>query len=73
MKKCCLTKGHITCVDCVEYESCETVHSFLNHPGYKSSKYKQALEFIHAHDYDACLKAAEYWKNAYGKYTGQEL
>ena len=72
MKKCCLTKGHITCVDCAEYESCETVQAFLNHPGYKYSKYKQALEFISAHDYAAFMKAAENWKNAYGKYPEQD-
>ena len=72
MKKCCLTKGHITCVDCAEYESCETVQAFLNHPGYKYSKYKQALEFIRAHDYTAFLNAAEHWKNAYGKYPKQD-
>lgn len=69
MKKCCLTKGHITCVDCTEYESCETVQAFLNHPGYKYTKYKQALEFIRAQDYTTSLKAAEHWKNAYGKYS----
>ena len=28
MKKCCLTKGHITCADCEEYEHCETVQAF---------------------------------------------
>ena len=65
MKKCCLTKGHITCADCEEYESCETDHTFLNHPSYDYSKYKQALEFIWDHDYAAFLKAAEHWKNAY--------
>lgn len=37
-------------------------------PGYKYSKYKQALEFICAHGYIAVMKAAEHWKNAYGKY-----
>ena len=39
MKKCCLTRGNITCVDCAEYESRETVQAFLNHPGHKYSKY----------------------------------
>ena len=72
MKKCCLTKGHITCVDCEEYESCETVQAFLNHPGYKYGKYKQALEYIRAYDYTAFMKAAENWKNAYGKYPEQD-
>ncbi len=46
--------------------------SLLNHPGYKYSKYKQALEFIRAHDYSAFMKAAENWKNAYGKYPEQD-
>ena len=37
MKKCCLTKGHITCADCEEYEYCETIQSFINHPGYMAA------------------------------------
>ena len=72
MKKCCLTKGHITCADCGEDEHCEIMQFCLNHPGYKYSKYKQALEFIRAHDYAAFMKAAENWKNAYGKYSEQD-
>ena len=72
MKKCCLTRGCITCGDCGEYESCEIIHSFLNHPGYKYGKYKQALEYIRAHDYTSFMKAAENWKNAYGKYPEQD-
>ena len=63
MKKCCLTKGHITCADCEEYDRCEIVQSFLNQPGYKYGKYKQALEYIiRAYDYITFLKAAEHWK-----------
>ncbi len=73
MKKCCLTKGHITCADCEEYDRCEIIQAFINHPGYKYAKYKQALEFIRAHDYATFLKAAEYWKNAYGKYPKQDF
>ena len=38
MKKCCLTKGRITCADCEEYDRCESIQSFLNHPGYKYGK-----------------------------------
>ena len=72
MKKCCLTKGHVTCGDCGEYESCETIQDFLNHPGYKYAKYKQALEYIRAHDYAAFLKAAERWTSAYGKYPERD-
>ena len=51
---------------------CEIIQVFINHPGYKYGKYKQALEFIHAYDYAAFMKAAENWKNAYGKYTEQD-
>ena len=50
MKKCCLTRGHITCGDCGEYESCETIQSFLSHPGYKYGKYRQALEYMEGTD-----------------------
>lgn len=73
MKKCCLTKGHITCADCEEYEHCETVQAFLNHSGYKYSKYKQALEFTRAYGYSAFLKAAEHWTGAYGKYPKSDF
>ena len=59
MKKCCLTKGYIICADCEEYDRCEIIQSFFNHPGYKYGKYKQALEYISAHDYAAFMKAAE--------------
>ena len=69
MKKCCLTRGHITCADCEEYDRCEIIQAFINQPGYKYAKYKQALEFIRDHDYAAFSKTAEHWKNAYGKYT----
>lgn len=72
MKKCCLTRGHITCGDCEEYESCESIQSFLNHPGYKYRKYKQALEYIRAHGHAAFLNAAESWTSAYGKYPEQD-
>ena len=40
MKQCSLTRGHITCGDCGVYESCQSVHPFLNHPSYKYSKHK---------------------------------
>lgn len=72
MKKCCLSRGYITCGDCEEYDRCEIIQTFLNHPGYKYGKYKQALEFIRAYDYAAFMKAAKNWKNAYGKYPEQD-
>ncbi len=68
IKICCLTKGYITCADCDIFDSCETIQSFIQHPGYKYSKYKQALAFIRANGYTAFMNAADHWKNAYGKY-----
>lgn len=68
IKKCCLTKGHSTCADCKEYEGCEVIQTFIQYPGYKYAKYKQALEFIRTHDYATFLQVTESWKNAYGKF-----
>ncbi len=73
MKKCCLTKGHITCGDCAAYDRCETLQASIGHPGYKYSKYKQALAYIRARGRAAFLKAAEYWTSAYGKYPHQDF
>ena len=72
MKKCYLTRGHITCGDCGEYESCGTIQFFLSQPGYKYGKYRQALEFIRAHGHAAFLNAAKHWTNAYGRYPEQD-
>ena len=72
MKKCCLPRGNITCGDCEEYDRCEIIQSFLNHPGYKYGKYKQALEYIRAHGHAAFLNVAEPWTCAYGKYPEQD-
>ena len=68
IKRCCLTKEHITCADCAEYDNCAVIQGFLHHAGYKYTKYKQALEFIRCHDYAAFMQAAETWKNAYGRF-----
>lgn len=72
MKKCCLARGQVTCGDCEEYDHCETVQAFLNHPGYKYGKYRQALAYIRAHGHAAFLKAAAHWTGAYGKYSEQD-
>ena len=73
MKKCCLTKGRITCADYEEYDRCESIQSFLDHPGYKYGKYKQALEYIRAHGHAAFLSAAEHRTGAYGRYPEQDF
>ena len=68
----CLTRGNITCGDCEEYDRGEIIQSFLNHPGYKYGKYKQALEYFRAHGHAAFLNVAEPWTCAYGKYPEQD-
>lgn len=50
------------------YNGYNMIQAFIQHPGYKYTKYKQALEFIRTHDYAAFLQVTESWKNAYGKY-----
>jgi hypothetical protein len=57
---------------CGEYESCETIQSFLNRTGHKYGKYRQALEYIRAHGHAAFLDAAKHWTGAYGRYPEQD-
>ena len=71
MNKCYLTRGHITCGDCGEYDRCKTIQLVLNHAGYNDSKCKQALEYIRAHGHTDFLKAEEHWTGTYGKYPEQ--
>lgn len=44
------------------YNGCNMIQAFIQHPGYKYTKYKQALEFIRTRDYAAFLQVAESWK-----------
>ncbi len=69
MKICRLNKSHATCADCSDFETCEIIGRFINHSGYKYSKYKQALEFIRSDGYDKFLSLAQKWKNPYGRYN----
>lgn len=62
MKQYYLSRSYITCIDCVEYESCDIVQAFLTPLVYKYSKYKQAPEFICAHNYSSSLNAVEHRK-----------
>lgn len=71
IKKCCLARGHIICRDCVEYESCGTVQSFLNPPATNTASTSRRWStpahghaaFLNA----AFLNAAQHWTCAYGK------
>ena len=68
MKLCCFRdSGLETCADCSDYPICEVIHTFQDKNGIKHRKYKQAIEFIREHGYDAFLKIADEWTGPYGK------
>jgi hypothetical protein len=66
MKVCCVRRGLVSCADCADYDTCETLAAFYGHEGYKYQKYRQATQFIRAHGYDAFLETADRWSGAYG-------
>lgn len=66
MKVCCLSKGLITCADCEKFVSCDMLNGFYNKNGYKYKKYQDAAVYIRQNGYEAFLRAAVDWKNAYG-------
>lgn len=68
IKICCMAKGFNSCADCPELTACPTIKDFHGKNGYKYKKYGQAIEFIRKNGYDAFVKIAGKWKNAYGKY-----
>jgi hypothetical protein len=68
MKVCCVGKGYSSCADCAEYSSCATLQAFYAKNGYKYGKYREALEFIREHGYDAFIALADGWHGPYGKY-----
>ena len=72
MKVCCIRKlgpAHTCadCPDCPDYLSCNILREFYGKNGYKYRKYRESLEFIRTHGYDAFLKMAEKWKGPYGR------
>jgi hypothetical protein len=67
MKVCCLGRTLPSCADCADYETCAALRSFYQKPCYKYQKYCQATAFIRAHGYDAFVRIADGWKNAYGR------
>jgi hypothetical protein len=68
MKVCCLKKEYNTCADCPEYKVCEILQTFYEKKSWKYRKYRQATEYIRAHDYDNFLRIADGWNGACGKY-----
>ena len=68
MKVCCVGKGYASCADCAEYNSCDTLQAFYAKNGYKYGKYREALEFIREHGYDAFVALADGWHGPYGRY-----
>ena len=68
VKVCCVTRGHMSCADCTEFECCSTLAEFHCKPGYKYGKYRQALDYIRVKGYSAFHAMAGNWTNAYGRY-----
>jgi len=68
IKVCCIKRKSISCADCARYEVCPIIQEFHHHKGYKYGKYKQAVAYIRSNGYEAFMKTADTWKNAYGKY-----
>jgi hypothetical protein len=68
IKLCCISRQLETCADCSEYVACEVLGAFHGKVGYKYGKYRQALEYIREHGYEAFLVVADCWTGAYGKY-----
>ncbi len=69
VKVCCMTKGHNSCADCNEYDSCDTIQTIHQKNGYKYGKYRDAIAFIRANGYAKFLSIADRWKHAYGRYN----
>ena len=67
-KICCITKGYISCADCIKFSKCDIIQNLYKKNGYKYKKYKQAIEFIKKNGYRKFINIANQWKNAYGKY-----
>jgi hypothetical protein len=71
VKVCCLTRGLATCADCSEYSACGIVGDLYGKSGYKYGKYQQALDYIRGNGYEAFLRVANRWTNAYGRCPSQ--
>ena len=67
IKRCCLGRRLVSCADCPDCEACPALLAFHSHAGYKYGKYRQSFHFIRRHGYDAFLRVAAGWTNAYGK------
>jgi hypothetical protein len=67
VKVCCVTRGHVSCADCPEFENCSVLAGFHGKSGYKYGKYRKALVCIRTKGYSAFLPVADKWTNAYGR------
>ena len=68
IKVYCIKKQYDSCADCQDYRSCQIINEFYSKRSDKYKKYQQATEYIRKNGYDAFIKTADHWKNAYGKY-----
>jgi len=72
MKVCCINRQGLayTCGDCADLPACEIIQGFYAKNGYKYRKYRESMEFIRRHGYDAFMEAARDWRRAYGRLPG---
>jgi len=67
IKLCCIGKRYGTCADCTVYESCAVIKNLHGKKGYKYKKYRESIEYIRTHGYEAFLDNSVNWRCAYGK------
>ena len=68
IKLCCIKeKGYETCVECVEFSSCEKIITKFGKQKYNVKKCMQCLEYIKKNGYSKFIKMAKNWKGPYGK------
>lgn len=69
IKRCCLIEKELpTCMECDEFESCEILQDFYNHPRATAhQKIRRAAEFIRKHGYDRFEKIAGGWTGSKGE------
>ena len=68
IKICCFRDRRLeTCADCADFRNCNIIQGVYAKKGYKYGKYRQSLEYIREHGYEAFLKLADAWTGPYGE------
>ena len=70
IKRCCLIEKELpTCMECEEFESCDVLQTFYNHPRARTAhqKVRRAAEFIRKHGYNRFEEVAGDWIGSKGE------